>query len=221
MDGHSRRSAEERVLNLVYVVGVNLGVFVMAFGAVMAFALSLARVLAIAYYVLPVSGGPVDEALHVFGIEQRPLPLMLVTVIESTLLAVIMLTFAFGLRAVFLGRCYGVACFDIKTIEELKSYLIGLIVTLVGAQFLEFLLIGGSGLELMYHGIAVAVVIVALGGFSLVLSALGRSSRERGDAGTCKLQRTAAARRDPAWHRPLGRRLRPTPTPRHPACGCR
>lgn len=93
----------------------------------------------------------------------------LVGIVDTSILAAILLTFAFGLKSVFMGKRYKVSAFDIKDINELKEYLIGLVITLMGTSFLERVLrIGDSG-AILDAGIGIAVVIVALGGYDYIL----------------------------------------------------
>jgi uncharacterized membrane protein YqhA len=94
---------------------------------------------------------------------------MLVDIVDTSLLGAILLTFSFGLKSVFLGRRYMVMAFDIKDINELKEYLIGLVITLMATRFLERTLRAEPDVNLFQVGLGVAAVILALAAYELVL----------------------------------------------------
>ncbi len=168
-------------MRIVHLVGVNLGAFVMGAAAILAFVLALMRLLAAVYYLFDVDIASLEALFGGFEIVDQPLVLMLVNIVDAALLATIMLVFAFGLKAVFLGKRYKVLAFDIENVDELKGYLIGLVVTLIGTRFLEFILGGERGTTLLESGIAMSFMIVALGLYDRILR-INPPSHALGDA---------------------------------------
>ncbi|MBE0477448.1 MAG: YqhA family protein [Coriobacteriia bacterium] len=167
-------SKEERYMRPLHVAGVNLGVFVMAGAAVLTFVLALVRLVGAVLFVSGLAANGADRLLAAFDIRPQPVVLMLVQVVDATILAVIFLTFAFGLRSVFLGKRYAVLAFDIRDLDELKTYLIGLVVTLMSTRYLEFLLGRESEAgQALSAGIGTAAVILALSAYTIVLRRYG------------------------------------------------
>lgn len=160
---------EERYISAVHVAGIYLGVFVMATASILAFVLALARLIGAFFFLFDINSGLVNRSLSAFGVEEKPIILMLVDIVDASLIAAILLIFAFGLKSVFLGRRYRVVAFDIRDIDELKEYLIGLVITLMGTRFLERMLRVGIGPDIFGIGIGVAAVIFALGAYDFIL----------------------------------------------------
>lgn len=160
---------EERYVSLIHQLGINLGAFVMATASVLAFILAFIRLIGALIVFLNVNTSFTRAALVFLGIERKPLELMLVEIVDASLLAAILLTFAFGLKSVYTGRQYRVMALDIRDINELKEYLVGLIITIIGTRFLERILRGGIDREILSIGIGLGAVIIALAIYNFIL----------------------------------------------------
>lgn len=168
-DDFKSEDFEERYIHAIQRFGVNLGVFVLGTSAVLAFVLALIRLLGAIVFLLDVEISVLVAFFGRFNVEEKPIVLMLVDIVDASLLAAILLVFAFGLKSVFLGRRYRLVAFDIRNIDELKEYLVGLIITLIGTRFLEQTLRERPGDELLSMGLGTAAVIIALGAYDYIL----------------------------------------------------
>lgn len=163
------RPRESRIMEALHVLGINLGVIAMLGASVLAFLLALLKLFGAVIIFFSADTPSVLGVLNIFGIEQKPIILMLIDIVDTSLLAAILLTFAFGLKSVFLGKRYTVLAFDIGDINELKEYLIGLVITLMGTRFLETILRGGTGARILKMGVGIAAVILALAVYEVTL----------------------------------------------------
>jgi uncharacterized membrane protein YqhA len=160
---------EEKYMAVLHVAGISLGSFAMAGAALLAFFFALLKLAAAMLFFVSLDVAPVTAFFASFDIVEKPLILMLVDIVDTSLLGAILLTFSFGLKSVFLGRRYMVMAFDIKDINELKEYLIGLVITLMATRFLERTLRAEPDVNLFQVGLGVAAVILALAAYELVL----------------------------------------------------
>ena len=161
---------EEKYLAIIHVVGINIGVIALASASALAFLLALLKLWgALTFMFVPSFGLRAESALRSFGIERKPVTLMLIDIVDSSLLGVILLVLAFGLKSVFQEKRYRIAAFDIKDVTELKEYLIGLVITLMGTRFLERIVRGDEQDDLLSVGVGVAAVILALGIYDFIL----------------------------------------------------
>ncbi len=152
------------------MVGINIGVIALAVASALAFILALLKLVgALTFMFAPGFGMSAESALHSFGVERKPVTLMLIDIVDSSLLGVILLVMAFGLKSVFQEKRYKIAAFDIKDVTELKEYLIGLVITLMGTRFLERIVRGEEQDDLLSVGVGVASVILALGIYDFIL----------------------------------------------------
>jgi uncharacterized membrane protein YqhA len=163
------RTQESRIMETLHVVGINVGVVAMLGAAVFTFFLALLKLFAAIWLFFIITFGPVTDTLRFFGIVRKPVILMLVDIVDTSLLATILLTLAFGLKSVFLGKRYKVVAFDVTDINQLKEYLIGLVITLMGTRFLERVLRGGLEPNIQGFGFGIAAVILALAIYEWVL----------------------------------------------------
>ena len=155
---------------MIHVVGINIGVIALAVASALAFLLALLKLAgALTFMFVPSFGLRAESALHSFGVERKPVTLMLIDIVDSSLLGVILLIMAFGLKSVFQEKRYSIAAFDIKDVTELKEYLIGLVITLMGTRFLERIVRGEAQDDLLTGGVGIAAVILALGIYDFIL----------------------------------------------------
>ncbi len=161
---------EEKYLAMIHMAGINIGVIALAGASALSFLLALLKLAgALIFMFIPSFGLRIESALQSFGVERKPVTLRLVDIVDSSLLGVILLVLAFGLKSVFQEKRYKIAAFDIKDVTELKEYLIGLVITLMGTRFLERIMRGEEQDDLLSVGIGVASVILALGIYDFVL----------------------------------------------------
>lgn len=160
---------EEKYISFLHRVGINLGVFVLASASFLAFALSFIKLIAAVLHISGLQSVIPATLLETLGVKDSPLMLMLVDIVDTSLLAAILLTLAFGIKSVFLGKRYRLIAFDIQDINELKEYVTGLVITLMGTRFLELILTAPGSADLLFAGLGVASVILALAVYSFIL----------------------------------------------------
>jgi uncharacterized membrane protein YqhA len=162
--------AEERVIRVVHVFGVNLGSYVLGLASLVAFFIAFIDLVGVLAIFAGVNAETLQSTLGRFGFESKPIVLILVDIIDRAILASIFLIFAFGLKSVFLGTRYEVVAFDITDIDTLKQYLVGLVITLIGTRFLERVLAGvETQSTILGFGVGVGIAVTALALYVLVL----------------------------------------------------
>ena len=115
----------------------------------------------------------VAQALHKLGEEGTAKGLMIAAVEQADLLLVGMalLMMSFGMQALFVGRLENVPDWlHIRSFDDLKQKLIGIVVVALGVNFFSVALGWKGGSDLLSYGAALAAVIVALSGYSLLLA---------------------------------------------------
>ncbi|MBE0447403.1 MAG: YqhA family protein [Actinobacteria bacterium] len=169
MSQEKTRDIEEVYVTAIHKAGISLGIFVVATASFLAFVLAFFRLIGTLFFMFSIETGPVLRFLAALGLTGRPIILMLIDIVDAVLVGAILLVLAFGLKSVFTGRRYRVISFGIKDIDELKEYLVGLIITLLGTRFLERVLRVEPGSELFNAGIGIATVVIALGAYDFIL----------------------------------------------------
>ena len=163
----AKKHFEDEYINLIFLVSIKLAIFVMATAALLSSVAALITLLALVFDLI---GFPVgrDFLELVLGLEEKPVILEFLDIVEFALLTVMLLIFAFGLSSVFLQRHYKILAFDIGDIDTLKRYLTGTLVTLFGTAYLEKVFTGNPGLLLSGVGIGVFLLPLVLYIFILV-----------------------------------------------------
>lgn len=169
MSQEKTRDIEEAYVTAIHKAGISLGIFVVATASFLAFILAFFRLIGALFFTFSIKSGPVLRFLATLEITEKPIILMLVDIVDAALVGAILLVLAFGLKSVFTGKRYRVISFGIKDIDELKEFLVGLIITLLGTSFLGRALRVGPGSEIFSAGIGVAVVVIALGVYDYIL----------------------------------------------------
>lgn len=126
----------------------------------------------------------ISQAMRHLGEDGTAKHLMVAAVEQADLLLVGMalLTMSFGMQALFIGRIENVpAWLHIHSFDDLKKKLIGIVVVALGVNFFSVALEWKGGNDLLVYGLALAAMIVALSGYSLILSRPNRQE-ERDDA---------------------------------------
>lgn len=162
-------SFEEKYVTVLYRAGIFLGIFTLITASFFAFALSLARLGGVLIFLSGVQPDISQALLDYLGITDKPLILVLIDIVDAALVGAILIILAFGLRSVFTGKRFKIMSFGIRDIDELKEYLVGLIITLIGTRFLERVLRAEQGSEIFTAGIGVAAAIIALGVYDYIL----------------------------------------------------
>jgi uncharacterized membrane protein YqhA len=174
MSQEKARDIEEVYVTAIYGAGVSLGIFVMATASFLAFILAFFRLIGVLFFMFDIKLGPVLRFLATLDIVEKPVILMLVDIVDAALVGAILLVLTFGLKSVFTGKRYRGMSFGIKDINELKEYLVGLIITLLGTSFLERALPARPSSGIFSAGIGIATVVVALGVYDYILKRHGR-----------------------------------------------
>lgn len=140
---------------------VELGVF-------SSFAFSLALFVAAivqAYHTIGGAFGHLGEA----GTTKE----LLIAAVEQTdtlLVGMALLIISLGLQALFVGQLHNVpAWLHVRTFDDLKQKLIGVVVTALAVNFFAVALEWRSGPDILAYGAAIAAVILAVGAYSVVL----------------------------------------------------
>ena len=123
----------------------------------------------------------VAEALHRLGEEGTAKHLMIAAVEQADLLLVGMalLMMSFGMQALFVGRLENVPDWlHIRSFDDLKQKLIGIVVVALGVNFFSVALEWKGGGDLLSYGAALAAVILAMSGYSLLLARRGGHGEE-------------------------------------------
>lgn len=169
MSQEKQMGAEEKYVTVLYKAGISLGIFTMVTAAFFGFALSLARLGGVLIFLFGIQPDISQSLLIYLGITDKPLILVLIDIVDAALVGAILLVLAFGLKSVFTGTPFKIMSFGIRDIDELKEYLVGLIITLIGTRFLERVLRAELGSEIFSTGIGVAAAIIALGLYDYIL----------------------------------------------------
>lgn len=160
---------EEKYISFLHKTGINLGVFVLASASFLAFTLSFLKLVSAVLHIIGLQSLIPPTFFEVLDIKNSPLMLMLVDIVDTSLLAAILLTLAFGIKSVYLGKHYKLIAFDIQDINELKEYVTGLVITLMGTRFLELILTSQGRSDVLFDGLGIASVILALAVYSFIL----------------------------------------------------
>ncbi|MDD2486346.1 MAG: YqhA family protein [bacterium] len=160
---------EEGYIRIIHTMGINIGVLTLSTSSLIVFILAFIKFIGMLVYLPKINIGRISNVLSILGVEKKPLVLVFIDIIDTSILASILLILAFGLRAVFMGKRYKVVAFDIRDIDELKEYLIGLVITLMSTRFLERMLKQGIDSNILGPGIGMAALILALGGYDFIL----------------------------------------------------
>lgn len=160
---------EEKYVSFLHRTGINLGVFVLASASLLAFILSLLKLIGAVLHIFGVESVLPAGILKFLNLTDEPFMLMLVDIVDTSLLAAILLTLAFGIKSVYLGKRYKIIAFDIRDINELKEYVTGLVITLMGTRFLELILTGPGNVDILFAGLGIASVIIGLSIYSYIL----------------------------------------------------
>ncbi|GHF95076.1 hypothetical protein GCM10017783_03710 [Deinococcus piscis] len=120
----------------------------------------------------------IRHALEHLGEEGTAKHLMIAAVEQADLLLVAMalLIISFGMQALFVGRVANVpAWLHIRSFDDLKQKLLGIVVVALAVNFFSVALEWKGGDEILVYGLALAAVMAAIGGYSVILSRQGVS----------------------------------------------
>lgn len=123
----------------------------------------------------------VSHALRHLGEDGTAKHLMIAAVEQADLLLVGMalLTMSFGMQALFVGRIENIPeWLHVRSFDDLKQKLIGIVVVALGVNFFSVALEWKGGSDLLTYGAALAAVILALSGYSLLLSRTARHGED-------------------------------------------
>lgn len=143
-------------------------------GVISSFAFSLALFLAAvvqAYHTIGDAFKHLGEAgttkhLMIAAVEQA----------DTLLVGMALLIISFGMQALFIGQLHNVpAWLHIRTFDDLKQKLLGIVVVALAVNFFSVALEWKSGNDILIYGSALAAVILAVGGYSMVLARLGHA----------------------------------------------
>ena len=125
------------------------------------------------------------RAAQHLGEEGTAKHLMVAAVEQADLLLVGMalLTMSFGMQALFVGRVGNIPeWLHIRTFDDLKQKLIGIVVVALAVNFFSVALEWKGGNDLLAHGLSLAAVVLALSGYSVILSRQAREAEAAHEA---------------------------------------
>jgi len=95
----------------------------------------------------------------------------MLTAVDTLLLGTVVLVVGYGLYELFVDQSVKFpAWLEIKSLDDLKTKLIGVVVTIIGISFLGFLVDKNSPEDVMSVGIGVGAVLLGLAVFSWATS---------------------------------------------------
>ncbi|MDO4263629.1 MAG: YqhA family protein [Deinococcus sp.] len=118
----------------------------------------------------------IRHALSNLGEEGTVKHLMIAAVEQADVLLVAMalLIISFGMQALFVGRIANVPSWlHIRSFDDLKQKLLGIVVVALAVNFFSVALEWEGGNEILVYGLALAAVMAAVGGYSMILSRQG------------------------------------------------
>lgn len=99
---------------------------------------------------------------------------LLIAAVEQTdtlLVAMALLLISLGMQSLFIGDVKNVPeWLHIRTFEDLKQKLLGVVVTAIAVDFFSVALEWKGGSDVLIYGAAVAAVILSIGAYSVILS---------------------------------------------------
>jgi len=110
----------------------------------------------------------VSAVTHIAGgdLDKKRAMLEFIEIADVFLLATVLYVIALGLYELFVDQNIALPSWlEIRTIEDLKTKLVGVVVVVMGVSFLGMVLTGGAAQELMQRGAGIGAVILALGYF--------------------------------------------------------
>jgi len=105
---------------------------------------------------------------HILGgeLDKKGAVLEFIEIADVFLLATVLYVMALGLYELFVDSGLVLPSWlVIRTLDDLKEKLVGVVVVVMAVLFLGMVISGGEGIALMYRGIGIASVIVSLGYF--------------------------------------------------------
>lgn len=86
---------------------------------------------------------------------------------DALLVATGLMIVSIGLYSLFIGKIARLpAWLNIDSFESLKNKLLGVVVAALAVRFFSIAMEGGAGLELLYFGLAIGAVVLALAAYS-------------------------------------------------------
>lgn len=141
---------------------VELGVFSAAAFSLTLFVAAIAQAYQSIRLALTHLGEP-DTAKH-----------LMIAAVEQTdllLVALALLIISFGMQALFVGRIANVpAWLHIRSFDDLKQKLLGIVAVALAVNFFSVALEWEGGNDILIYGLALGIMIAAVGGYSLVLT---------------------------------------------------
>jgi uncharacterized membrane protein YqhA len=139
----------------------------------------------IASVALIVYGGIVviDVTWHAFSGEFSPegakdLAVEFIEMIDLFLLGTVLYIVALGLYELFIDAELPMPNWLlIQDLDDLKDKLIGVVIVLLGVTFLGKVVTWDGTRDILYFGVAIGIVILALGGFSAIAPRKGRGKK--------------------------------------------
>lgn len=96
---------------------------------------------------------------------------------DTLLVGMALLIISLGMHALFVGQLQNVPSWlHIRTFDDLKQKLIGIVVVALGVNFFSVALEWKGGSDILAYGAALAAVILAVGAYSVILNRQGHAT---------------------------------------------
>ncbi|WP_331710193.1 YqhA family protein [Deinococcus puniceus] len=158
---HVRATAIQRAFGFSRLI-VEIGVL-----SALAFSLALFVAAIVQAYV------SITEAFARLGQEDTTKHLMIAAVeqTDTLLVAMALLIISLGMQSLFIGGIKNVPeWLHIRTFEDLKQKLLGIVITAIAVDFFSVALEWTGGYDVLIYGAAVAAMILSIGVYSVILS---------------------------------------------------
>lgn len=164
-----RRSSPSRVRATAIQRAFGFSRLIVEIGVLSALAFSLALFVAaiVQAYV------SITEAFARLGEEDTTKHLMIAAVeqTDTLLVAMALLIISLGMQSLFIGGIVNVPeWLHIRTFEDLKQKLLGIVITAIAVDFFSVALAWTGGYDVLIYGAAVAAMILSIGVYSVILS---------------------------------------------------
>lgn len=157
---------------------LNLARLVVELGVISAVAYSLALFVAAtiqAYHTI----------IHAFSediIDTKNLMIAAVQQTDTLLVGIALLIIPIGMHTLFAGRSENAPVWlHVHTFDDLKSKLLGVVITAMGVNFFSVALEWKLGSEILYYGLALTAVIGALAAYNVTLSRQSHRHEDKPD----------------------------------------
>ncbi len=108
----------------------------------------------------------ISDLVRTTAWQQEDTVVELLQVLDLYLVGTVLLITAIGLYELFIGEVQLPSWLVIRSLSDLKTKIVDVIVLVIGIKFLEKLVKGGEAIDILWYGLASAVVMAVLIGWN-------------------------------------------------------